>query len=252
MYRNDTPSTRTPPPDIAAIQKIMRDIGIDEKIKKIQINKKRLESWYHGNNGYNTHLAFGIVTKLSIEKELPEESHPDNIQNEVFTHLENLRGKQNQREKVYNFIGNKDIYILDSFLNFIIDNPDLIYTCRIMNIGDYPKINGNKLTKKYHEEISENEKPKVEDDDWLIEDISMSPEGGQFECQAENYITDNNEKGASEAKDSKIELIKNLSSIIQPILENKTDRARFIIDVLNFFYGMKISCFDVDRIGKYF
>ena len=210
MYRNDTPTTRTPPADIAAIQKIMRDIGIDEKIKKIQINKKRLESWYHGNNGYNTHLAFGIVTKLSIGKEPHGKSDPDSIQNEVFTHLENLREMQNQREKIYKFLGDKDIYILDSFMNFIIENPDLIYTCRMMRIGDYPKINGNKLTKKYHEEILENEKP------------------------------------------SKIELIKNLSSIIQPILEKKTDRARFIIDVLNFFYGMKISCFDVDRIGKYF
>ena len=236
----------------------MRDIGIDEKVKKIQSNKKTLESWYHGNNGYNTHLVFGIVTKLSSnkelsgKKELPGENNPDSIQNEVFTHLEKLRGMQSQREKIYNFLGDKDTYILDSFLNFIIDNPDLIYTCRIMNIGDYPKINGNKLTKKYHEEIIENIESTVEEDDWLIEKTSMSPEDEQYECLSDNYISENYEKVTIETKDSKIELIKTLSIIIQPILENKTDRAKFIIDVLNFFYGMKISCFDVDRIGKYF
>ena len=121
-----------------------------------------------------------------------------------------------------------------------------------MNIGDYPEINGDKLTKKYHEELIENIESKVEDDDWLIEKASMSPEDGQFECQADDYLAENYKKVTLETKDSNIELIKILSGIVQPILEKKTDRARFIIDVLNFFYGMKISCFDVDRIGKCF
>ena len=81
-----------------------------------------------------------------------------------------------------------------------------------MNIGDYPKINGNKLTKKYHEEIIENIEPTVEEDDWLIEKTSMSPEDGQFECQADNYISENYEKVTLETKDSKIELDRKILS----------------------------------------